>query len=126
MARPVVLSCNCPPIFPRRSLAGGTALDEIGGGGGGRTIPCPQRASAFAALAAAPPAFEAQFLLAAEDDPAALADHAVARSFDAAVAAREIEAALAADDPDLAMSFLALARERDLPIDPALAERVER
>jgi len=83
-------------------------------------------ASAFAALAAAPPAFEAQFLLAAEDDPAALADHAVARSFDAAVAAREIDAALAANDPDLAMSFLALARERNLPIDPTLAEKVER
>ena len=83
-------------------------------------------ASAFAALAAAPRAFEAQFLLAAEDDPAALADHAVARSFDAAVAAREIDAALAANDPDLAMSFLALARERNLPIDPTLAEKVER
>jgi hypothetical protein len=82
--------------------------------------------SAFAALAAAPRAFEAQFLLAAEDDPAALADHAVARSFDAAVAAREIDAALAANDPDLAMSFLALARERNLPIDPTLAEKVER
>jgi hypothetical protein len=83
-------------------------------------------ASAFAALAAAPRAVEAQFLLAAEDDPAALADHAVARSFDAAVAAREIDAALAANDPDLAMSFLALARERNLPIDPTLAEKVER
>ena len=83
-------------------------------------------ASAFAALAAAPRAFEAQFLLAAQDDPAALADHAVARSFDAAVAPREIGAALAANDRDLAMSFLALARERNLPIDPALAEKVER
>jgi len=83
-------------------------------------------ASALAALAAAPRAFEAQFLLAAQDDPAVLADHAVARSFDAAVAAREIDAALAANDPDLAMSFLALARERNLPIDPTLAEKVER
>jgi len=83
-------------------------------------------AFAFAALAAAPRAFEAQFLLAAQDDPAALADHAVARAFDADVAAREIDAALAADDADLAMSFLDLARERNLPIDPALAERVER
>ena len=83
-------------------------------------------ASALAALAAAPRAFEAQFLLAAQDDPAVLADHAVARSFDAAVAAREIDAALAANDPDLAMSFLALARERDLPIDPTLAEKVKR
>jgi hypothetical protein len=83
-------------------------------------------ASALAALAAAPRAFEAQFLLAAQDDPAALADHAVARSFDAAIATREIDAALAANDADLAMSFLALARERNLPIDPALADKVER
>jgi hypothetical protein len=82
-------------------------------------------AFAFAALAAAPRAFEAQFLLAAQDDPAALADHAVARAFDADAAAREIDAALAADDADLAMSFLDLARERNLPIDPALAEKVE-
>jgi hypothetical protein len=81
---------------------------------------------ALAARAAAPRAFEAQFLLAAQDDPVALSDHAVAHSFDAAVAAREIDAALAADDPDLAMSFLALARERDLPVEPALADRVER
>ena len=83
-------------------------------------------AFAFAALAAAPRAFEAQFLLAAQDDPAALADHAVARAFDTDAAAREIDAALAADDADLAMSFLDLARERNLPIDPALAQKVER
>ena len=83
-------------------------------------------AFALAARAAAPRAFEAQFLLAAQDDPAALSDHAVAHSFDAAVAAREIDAALAADDPDLAMSFLALARERNLPVEPALADKVER
>jgi hypothetical protein len=37
-------------------------------------------AFAFAALGAAPRAFEAQFLLAAQDDPAALADHARAPS----------------------------------------------
>src|SRR5437016_818507 len=78
------------------------------------------------AFAAAPRAFEAQFLLAAQDDPAALADHAVARAFDADAAAREIDAALAADDADLAISFLDLARERNLPIHPALAEKVER
>src|SRR5260221_3883137 len=83
-------------------------------------------AFAFAALAAAPRAFEAQFLLAAQDDPAALADHAVARAFNADAAAREIDAALAADDADLAMSFLDLARELNLPIDAALAEKVER
>jgi hypothetical protein len=81
-------------------------------------------ASASAALAVAPRAFEAHVLLAAKDDPVALAEHAVARSFDAAAAAREIDAALAAGDADLPRSFLDLARERDVPVDPALAEKV--
>ncbi|HZD21622.1 MAG TPA: hypothetical protein VE325_13195, partial [Burkholderiales bacterium] len=57
-------------------------------------------ASAIAAFAVAPNAFEAHVLLAAQDDPVALADHAVARSFDAALAAREIDAALAVGDTD--------------------------
>jgi hypothetical protein len=81
-------------------------------------------AAAIAVLAVAPRAFEAHVLLAAQDDPVALADHAVARSFDAAVAAREVDAALAAGDADLARSFLELARERDVPVDPDLAEKV--
>jgi hypothetical protein len=80
--------------------------------------------SAVTALAVGPRAFEAHVLLAAQDDPVALADHAVARSFDAAVAAREIDAALAAGDADLARSFFDLARERDVPVDPDLAEKV--
>ncbi|MFL6832493.1 MAG: hypothetical protein ACJ8F0_07855 [Xanthobacteraceae bacterium] len=83
-------------------------------------------ASALAALAIVPRAFEAQVLLAAQDDPAALADYAVARSFDATIAGREIDAALAADDADLALSFLDLAREHNVPIDPTLVEKVER
>lgn len=83
-------------------------------------------ASALAVLAIGPRAFEAQILLAAQDDPAALADYAVVRSFDATVAAREIDAALAADDADLALSFLDLAREWNVPIDPTLVEKVER
>ena len=78
-----------------------------------------------AGLAVAPRAWEAQFLLAAQDDPVALADHAIAPSFDAAVAAREINAALAVNDADLAKSFLDLARDRDVPVDAALAEKVE-
>lgn len=82
-------------------------------------------ALAIAALAVAPRAFEAEWLLAAQDDPVALADRAVARTFDATVAAREIDAALAAKDIDLANSFLELARERKVPVDPALAEKVE-
>ena len=77
-----------------------------------------------AAVALAPRAYEAQLLLAAQDDPAALADHAVARSLNSTVAEREIEAALAGNDADLAQSFLALARDRNLTVDPALAEKV--
>ena len=80
---------------------------------------------AIAALAVAPRAFEAEWLLAAQDDPVALADRAVARTFDASVAAREINAALAADDIDLANSFLELALERKVPVDPALVAKVE-
>src|SRR5215467_7748619 len=79
----------------------------------------------LAALAIAPRAFEAQTLIFAQDDPVALADHAISRSFDAAIATREINAALAADDPDLALSFLELARERAIPVDPVLAAQVE-
>jgi len=77
-----------------------------------------------AALTLAPRAFEAGALLAAQDDPVALADHAVARSFDSAVAEREINAALAANDADLANSFLDLAGERKVRVDPALAAKV--
>src|SRR5258708_2632104 len=47
----------------------------------------------LAALTIAPRGFEAESLLAAQDDPAALADRAIAHSFDAAVATREITAA---------------------------------
>jgi hypothetical protein len=78
-----------------------------------------------AAFIIAPRAFEAQSLLAAQDDPAALADRSIARAFDATVAAREINAALAANDADLAKSFLELARDRNVTVDPALAEKVE-
>jgi hypothetical protein len=82
-------------------------------------------ALAIAALTIAPRGFEAETLLADQDDPVALADHAIARSFDATVAAREINAALAANDADLAQSFLDLARDRNVPIDPILTAKVE-
>jgi hypothetical protein len=82
-------------------------------------------AFAGAGLAVLPRALESGSLLAAEDDPVALADHAVARAINSEVAAREIDSALAAGDADLARSFLELARERNVPVDPALAARVE-
>ena len=82
-------------------------------------------AMAIAGLTIAPRGFDAEELLLAQDDPVALADRAIARSFDATVAAREINAALAANDPDLAQSFLELARDRNVPVDSALAQKVE-
>jgi hypothetical protein len=80
---------------------------------------------AITALAMAPRAFEAQWLLSSQDEPAALADHAIARSFTAATAEREINAALTSNDADLAKSFLDLARDHNLKVDPALSQKVE-
>src|SRR6516164_8065507 len=63
--------------------------------------------------------------IAAADDPVAISDRALAHAFDRKVAEREIQAALAAGDVDLAQSFVALAAERNAPIDPALPGKVE-
>src|SRR5712691_8148958 len=81
-------------------------------------------ALAIAAWLVLPRGIEAGHWLAAEDDPARLADLALDRSFDARVAAREIEAALHAGDVELAESFIALARERNVTVDPALEAAV--
>jgi hypothetical protein len=63
--------------------------------------------------------------LAAADDPAATADQALAATFDRDSAEREIRSALAAGDLDLAQSFVDLAAERNLPIDPALPGQIK-
>jgi hypothetical protein len=81
-------------------------------------------ACGVAALLVVPRGIQAESILAAQDDPASLADHALDGSFDASVTTREIEAALAANDADLAKSFLDLARDRDIPVPPALAQKV--
>jgi hypothetical protein len=73
----------------------------------------------------APRALEAGKLLAAQDDPVRLADHAVAQRLTASVAAREIDAALAAGDVDLANSFADLAGERGVALTAELAARVK-
>jgi hypothetical protein len=73
-----------------------------------------------------PRALDAGALLADQDDPAAIADHKIARLINSDLAAREIEAALAANDADLAESFLALAREHGVAVSPALTDRVVR
>ena len=82
-------------------------------------------ACAIAALTLVPRGIEAETLLMAQNDPVRLADHALERSFNADVARREIEAALNAKDADLALSFLDLARDRKVAVDPALVARVE-
>jgi hypothetical protein len=80
---------------------------------------------AGAALWMLPGGIDAGAALAARDDPAQIADLKLARQFDGAVAQREIDDALAANDPDLAQSFVELARQQNLALDPALTERVQ-
>jgi len=79
---------------------------------------------ALGTLALIGAAIDAHDGLAAEDDPVKLADRALDRSFDRSVAEREMQAALAAGDSDLAQSFLDLARDRNVAVDAALAEKV--
>lgn len=80
-----------------------------------------------AALAQATPhARDAFAVLAAQDDPAALADLQVnsAMRNNPALVADNIEAALAAEDADLALSFVELARERNIAVSDDLSKRV--
>ena len=58
------------------------------------------------------------------NDPTRIADHALDGRFDAGVAQREIEAALVARDADLAQSFIDLAADRRVVIDPAQLQKV--
>ena len=67
----------------------------------------------------------AQAGLTTADDPVAVTDQALAASLDRDVAEREIRNALAVGDVDLAQSFVALAAERNLPIDPMLSSQAK-
>jgi hypothetical protein len=80
---------------------------------------------AIAGLWTLPRGVEAGRTLAAQDDPAQLTDLALDRRFDAAIAEREIRAALAGNDPELAQSFVELARERAVALDPELVAKIE-
>jgi hypothetical protein len=80
---------------------------------------------AIATYAVLPRAHESYALLNAQDDPAVLADIAVGKALSAPVARTEIENALNAGDPELAASFLELARDRGIVVDPQLAARVD-
>ncbi len=80
-----------------------------------------------AALAqVAPPARDAFAILAAQDDPATLADLQVnsAMRNNPALVTENIEAALAAGDADLAASFVELAREKNIAVSDELSKRV--
>jgi hypothetical protein len=73
-----------------------------------------------------PHAHDAGTILAAQDNPAELADiqlNSALRNNDAVVV-ENIEAALAANDSDLAHSFLELAREKSIAIPDELSRRV--
>jgi hypothetical protein len=73
-----------------------------------------------------PHARDAGAILAAQDDPAALADlqlDSVLRNNQSAVE-RNIEAALAVDDADLANSFVELAKEKNIVLPDDLSRRV--
>ena len=73
-----------------------------------------------------PHARHAAGVLAAQDDPAQLADLQInsAMRNNTSVIADNIEIALAANDADLANSFVELAREKNIPLADELSQRV--
>jgi hypothetical protein len=82
---------------------------------------------ALAAAVSVPAGVEAAHVatVAASDDPVRIADLALDKQFNAAVATREIEEALTDRDTELARSFVELAAERSVAIPPALIEKIE-
>lgn len=63
--------------------------------------------------------------MAIANDPVKVADRALDRTFNTQVAEQGIRDALSAGDTDLAGSFVALAADRKVPIDPNLADAVK-
>jgi hypothetical protein len=91
-----------------------------------RIAPALAVAALMAGLACyvVPRGLDANTQLTIEDDPGEIAGRALDRSFDAELAQREVVAALAAKDPELAQSFVELAAERHVTLDPVLADKV--
>jgi hypothetical protein len=91
-----------------------------------RIAPVMLLAALLSALAVytVPRGLDAQYLLSIEDDPAEIAGRVLDEKFSADVTTREIEAALAAKDSDLAKSFVDLAADRHVALDPALTDKV--
>jgi hypothetical protein len=80
---------------------------------------------AMAATALVPVGIEGWSMLAAADDPVAIADRGLSRAFDGTVAVRQIGAALDSDDPELAQSFVELADDRGVTLPVDLKQRVQ-
>jgi hypothetical protein len=80
---------------------------------------------AAAACYVVPRGLDAHTQLSIEDDPSQIAARALDGTFDAALAQREINAALAAKDADLAQSFVLLANDRHVALDPVLTAKVD-
>ncbi|MBR0801828.1 hypothetical protein JQ615_41595 [Bradyrhizobium jicamae] len=84
-------------------------------------------ASAAVGTAVWPHARDAGTVLAAQDDPVALTDIRLSSTLrsNPALVSENIEAALAFGDSDLAASFVALARESNIPLADDLTKRVD-
>ncbi len=74
-----------------------------------------------------PHARDAGVLLSSQDDPAAVADAGISSALrnNQGIVAENIERALAKGDADLAGSFVALARDKNVPVPEEMARRVE-
>jgi hypothetical protein len=129
---------SCPPPIPPAATpdpgegwgAGGTRGEGAERGGRRKAstawVAVLLCACALFAYSLVPRGMEAERLLAAEDDPVAIADYALKKAnLDTSRVITEIDAALAAKDADLAKSFLDLAHERGIAVPPELAEKVE-
>jgi ATP-dependent protease HslVU (ClpYQ) peptidase subunit len=83
-------------------------------------------ASVAVCAALSPHARDAGAIVLAQDDPAELADVQISAALrkNQALVSEQIEAALAAGDADLAGSFAALAREKNIPLADELSRRV--
>jgi hypothetical protein len=92
-----------------------------------RVLPALLAALVLAGIASyvVPRGLDANTQLSIEDDPSEISARALDGTFDAALAQREIDAALAAKDADLAQSFVLLAGERHVVLDPAVTANVD-
>ena len=107
---PIARVLPAGPLGPRRWPVVITVLTAIGYG--------------LAALIIVPRGIEAESVLAIENDPPKIVDYGLGQAVNATVIRREIESALSVNDADLAKSFVDLAQDRGIIVDPPLVEKV--